>query len=288
MEKTVLYVLYHAGCTDGFGAAWAIHRHTGDQTPDGEVKYLPQGHSNQAPRTNPEAELLIVDFSYPLETMKRLHRRHEGRVTLLDHHLSARNELEHAMPNCIFDMNESGATMAWEYAKTRWKGREPLPELLAYVRDQDLWKWEMPLSKEVSAAIESHKYSFRTWDAMTSPDAIEELKIQGVHLRRSSDIMVEKLTANAVVMEIQGYRVPAVNSPSKGSEIGNALLEKYPEAPFAATWATVPGPDGTTKERWSLRSRPDFDVTEVAMKYGGGGHPQAAGFIIETGTKPGI
>jgi nanoRNase/pAp phosphatase (c-di-AMP/oligoRNAs hydrolase) len=46
-----------------------------------------------------------------------------------------------------------------------------------------------------------------------------------------------------------------------------------PSAPFAAVWFAR---DEHT-DVWSLRSRGDFDVSEVAKKYGGG-HKAAAGF----------
>lgn len=35
--------------------------------------------------------------------------------------------------------------------------------------------------------------------------------------------------------------------------------------------------------QWSLRSRGDFDVSEVAKQYGGGGHRPAAGFQTRPG-----
>jgi nanoRNase/pAp phosphatase (c-di-AMP/oligoRNAs hydrolase) len=38
--------------------------------------------------------------------------------------------------------------------------------------------------------------------------------------------------------------------------------------------------------KWSLRSRPGFDVAAVAKSLGGGGHAQAAGFVEERGSSP--
>ena len=52
------------------------------------------------------------------------------------------------------------------------------------------------------------------------------------------------------------------------------MLKKYPEAPFVGSYFE----DANGTRRWSLRSRPDFDVSEVAKKLGGGGHRQASGF----------
>ena len=39
-----IYVLYHAGCNDGFGAAWIAHKHLGDAQDGRRVRYLPQSY----------------------------------------------------------------------------------------------------------------------------------------------------------------------------------------------------------------------------------------------------
>ena len=53
--------------------------------------------------------------------------------------------------------------------------------------------------------------------------------------------------------------VPIVNATAHWSDVGEAMLEKYPEAPFVGAYFE----DADGARRWSLRSRPDFDVSEV-------------------------
>ena len=71
-----------------------------------------------------------------------------------------------------------------------------------------------------------------------------------------------------------------VNTSLLGSETCEALLGRHPEAEFAATYWERDG-----RRHWSLRSRADgdFDVSQIALKRGGGGHPHAAGFTEEPG-----
>ena len=58
------------------------------------------------------------------------------------------------------------------------------------------------------------------------------------------------------------------------SEIGEYLINTYPESPFAAIYFDV----SSTVRKWSLRSRSNgFDVSRLAKQFGGG-HPGAAGF----------
>ena len=86
-------------------------------------------------------------------------------------------------------------------------------------------------------------------------------------------------------------RIPAVNGlgPELNSEACGALLERWPQSPFAAAWWVDPK---TGRFTYSLRSRQTpgltYDVAALAARLdpprpgysGGGGHPQAAGFSL--------
>jgi hypothetical protein len=54
-----------------------------------------------------------------------------------------------------------------------------------------------------------------------------------------------------------------VNALLLGSEVGEELLKRYPEAPFVAIYFDR----GDGKRQWSLRSREDFDVAVVARLF---------------------
>ena len=48
----------------------------------------------------------------------------------------------------------------------------------------------------------------------------------------------------------------------------------YKDAPFSIVYHD----DQNGMRHYSLRSRGDYDVSEIAVRYGGGGHTAAAGF----------
>jgi len=76
---------------------------------------------------------------------------------------------------------------------------------------------------------------------------------------------------------IAGYQVPVVNLSDNISEVGNALCKRFPEYPFSVSYC-----DRSDGQRsWSLRSIGDFDVSDIAKKFGGGGHRNAAGFTTD-------
>ena len=92
---------------------------------------------------------------------------------------------------------------------------------------------------------------------------------------RYQSLLVAHVADRAGRGEIQGHRVPVVNCPNDlRSEVGHELLSRHPEAPFVAMWSV----DRNGFQGWSLRSRGLFDVSELAVTLGGGGHPASAGF----------
>jgi nanoRNase/pAp phosphatase (c-di-AMP/oligoRNAs hydrolase) len=111
-----------------------------------------------------------------------------------------------------------------------------------------------------------------TWDGLSLMTA-EEMAFRGEAILTYQETIVDALCRNARETWIGGHTVLAVNSPVLQSEIGERLAK---DAAFGAVWFV--GGNGETY--WSLRSRPPvgIDVSEVAKKYGGGGHVQAAGF----------
>ena len=259
-------VLYHKYCPDGFGAAYAAWLALGDT-----AEYIPMQYGGSVPDMPDIEWVYLLDFSFKKKDMEMLHREYGWeRVILLDHHESALDNLE-GMKNCHLDMNESGATLSWKWFHTH----EEVPLLMRYLRDRDLWKWEMPCSREVSAYIESLDFDFNVWyrfDRLLRKDFGYIVDV-GDHLLRLQKKYVRNILSTATLRKIDGYNIPTINSAILQSEIGHALLEEYPTRKFAGVWYEY-----GKRRKWSLRSREGFSVKEVAKKFGGGGHPQAAGF----------
>ena len=254
-------IIYHANCADGFGAAYAAWKRLGDK-----ADYRPAAHGTPPPAVAGR-RVTIVDFSYPRRTLLAMHEKADD-LLVLDHHKSALDDLE-GLPFARFDLDKSGAVLAWEH----WHDT-PVPDLLRYVQDKDLWSWELERSAEVSAALASHPMQFELWDRLE----IDDLQRDGVAILRFQDQLVAEICRSAGRRNIAGHDVPCVNSPVLQSYIGNELAK---DAPFAAIWHELP--DGG--RRYSLRSTdPDgLDVAEIAKRFGGGGHPRAAGYGVNAG-----
>lgn len=255
------FVIYHAGCPDGFGAAWAAWKSFGDG-----AKYIPCRYGDPPPaELGPDDEVYVVDFSFKRDVLIDLMGSVKS-LTVLDHHKTAEADLA-GLDGCIFDQDHSGAVISWNY----FHGDKELPKLLSHIEDRDLWKWEMKNSKEVSAALYAYDFDFKLWSEFA--DDVSRLVREGVVIMRLQRKLVAQTASSAILGEVGGYEVPIVCASQNVSEIGEYLCEQNPGRLFAAIYR-----DRGNKRQWSLRSRSGFDVSKVAEKYGGGGHAAAAGF----------
>lgn len=260
-------------CLDGFGAAWAIQQ----RWPGVPVVFA--GYDDEPPEVE-GLGVLITDFCYPEGVMRAMAAKAKW-IHVSDHHQTAEPVItsliqEHAIKG-TFDLNRSGAVLAWNYAQG--EGR-PIPWLLQYVQDRDLWKFEIDGSREVHAVLASIPRSYEDWTALAKrledparrPQVIAEGA--GILRARNSDI-ASTIAATARTMNIGGHDVPVANVPYLwASEVGHILGDGVS---FAATY--FDRADGMRS--FSLRSSPNgADVAKIAEKFGGGGHKHAAGFSI--------
>ncbi len=259
MEKPQLQqdptaVLYHADCADGFGAAWALWK----KYPD--ARYIPVKHGQPPPQGLDGAHVMMVDFSYRREVIEQL-AQSAASLLILDHHVTAQAALA-GLPYTYFDVKKSGAVLAWE-----WAHAEPVPWLLQYVQDKDLWQWRLPHSREMNAALASYPFDFQVWEGLTR----DVLKVEGRAILRREHSLIDKIVEESVLVEFEGETVPAVYSPVMTSQIGERLCQGFP---FCLIWHERDG-----LRYFSLRSKPGTaDVSALASRYGGGGHVNAAGF----------
>ena len=252
-------VMYHAECSDGFGAAWALWK----KFPS--ARFIPVKHGNSPPAGIAGRHVVIVDFSYPRETLEAMARETAG-LQVLDHHITAEKALA-GLPFAYFDQKKSGAVLAWEWAHT-----EPAPWLLQYIQDKDLWDWALPASREINAALASYPYNFHVWDELRQVT----LEAEGRAILRYENELVGKIAVEAALVSFHNETVPAVQSAVLTSQLGERLSAGYP---FCVIWHDRDG-----RRYYSLRSREDgADVAAIATSYGGGGHTHAAGFSVPLG-----
>lgn len=266
-----IVILYHAECNDGFGGAFAAWKKFGDS-----ADYIPIEHQRPLPEGLNGKQIFFIDISLENEQdIEKLTKNNES-VILIDHHKTNEEKLSF-FKEYSFDNNHSGAVLAWKYFHLD----KPVPKILLLVEDMDLWKWEYPETANFVAALALYDYNFETWDKIYS-DAEDDKKLReylskgeviNTYIKRIADDLIK----HAQKVTFEGYEVYSANvhHPIK-SFVGPVLREKHP--PFAITWVQ----EGD-RIHVSLRSNGMVDVSEIAKKYGGGGHKAAAGFSFPAG-----
>jgi uncharacterized protein len=256
-------VIYHANCTDGFGAAFAAWKLLGNR-----AEYYARSHGDKPPNVKGK-NVVILDFSFNNKTTKRLIKE-ANNLLVIDHHKSAMVEL-HDITNTHFDMTKSGATLSWEFFHP---GKES-PKFIQYITDRDLWKWELPYSKEFSAAFDMVPYEFEEFEKFEDDSVFDDAVKRGSFILAYSKTVVKKVCEKAVSRKYKGMDVLVVNSSHWMSEIGAKLS---PDCDFSLIWYYDHNDQNT---RVSLRSFHDHvDVSEIAKDFKGGGHRKAAGFTL--------
>lgn len=284
--------IYHGNCADGFAAAWVVRKYFNREVD------LVAGYYGYPPPPGIEGrDLVLVDFSYKRPELEQMAAAARS-ILILDHHKTAAEDLEpfkmadHHLPvsgmkpwlpysGCyaLFDMGRSGAGLAWDY----FFPDEKRPSLIDHIEDRDLWRFKLPGTRALHACLSSHPYDFEVWDWLimradeAGEDTVMEREGEAIHRKLLKDIG-ELLQVTTRRMVIGGVSVPVANLPSvMASEAGNIMAEGEP---FAATY--YEGPAG---RMFSLRSNgaAGADVSEIAKRYGGGGHRNAAGFKVPIG-----
>lgn len=289
--------LYHKNCMDGFGAAYAVWK------ADPSYQFVPMNYGDQLPDLTNCKELVMVDFSLPLNETKEL--MNKIKVIVIDHHETAQKNLESLIQDTdllakhdsdiFFNMNMSGAIMAWQYFHAKidqsgivYKTYDPVepPLLLKYIEDRDLWKHSIPYTEEINSYLFSfvdfETTTFKEFDNLlvklqsnlksfvTAGHAISVFKDKMVNFICQKHHITDFLCPDGRV-----FSVPIVNSCVFQSEVGNRLCQNYP---FSIIWFYD---HEKNSKIYSLRSSSDGEhVGNICGQFNGGGHKHAAGFSV--------
>jgi hypothetical protein len=283
-------VLYHASCADGFGAALAVYLRYLN-----EFEYVAVQYGEPAPDVT-DRHVIIVDFSYKKFELEEMAAKAKS-ILIIDHHKGAADELKDlptaykdndgafweitlqsespAYPkvSVLFDMERSGAMMAWQF----FQSDKEVPALYYYLQDRDLNKNVLPNTHELTAALRLQAFDFDVWRRFVEDGVFQNLIRDGEIALKARRVFIDAAKQRAFLGTFDddvATIVPIVNcDPSIFTEVVGELAVGYK---FAVGFSM-----GPKNVHISLRSTEDGDdVNEITKRFGGGGHPHAAGFRI--------
>lgn len=282
--------IYHGNCFDGFTAAWAVWKRFASA-----ADYFAANYNEEPPNVTGR-DVIIVDFSYKRPVLMAMAKAART-IFVLDHHKTAQEDLAGLLaercydPDALisaaefdathpiratFDMDRSGAGLAWDFFHSA-----PRPKVIDHVEDRDLWRFNLPFTREIHAAMSSYPFDFSAWDEIAVKCERGDLIAEGAAIDRKHLRDIDTLlNMTRTRISIMGHDVPIANLPvTMCSDAGNIMAKGEL---FAVTYY-----DGPSHRHYSLRSTDaGLDVSMIAKAYDGGGHRNAAGFRLPHGIAP--
>jgi len=219
-------------------------------------------------------KIFLVDFSFEYNDMVKLINNYN--IIWIDHHKSA---IESMSCHQVFGNQEVGrgaCELTWEYIFPEKK----IPLAVKFLSQYDVWNHsdERTLPFQYGMRIldtypnnqELWQSLFRVYNNGLTYDIIDQGETVLLYIEKENKI----LSKQSFKLEFEGYKCIAVNK-SGNSKMFDFVkdIDKYDiKLTFMYKYNS-----------WTIimyTSQDNVDVSKIALKYGGGGHKQAAGFQI--------
>jgi oligoribonuclease NrnB/cAMP/cGMP phosphodiesterase (DHH superfamily) len=216
--------------------------------------------------------LIITDVTPKKETIENILNRIQ--LLVIDHHKTSTHLFN--KDYAIIDMNKCATFLTYEWSYDIDKTVESYFPFVKLVNDYDLWKNEYEASRDLNILFTTlglEKFVERfTNNPSTNFDKCEQLLID-VEKENLNTAFKEALDNHRIYKDKWGNSFCLTFTERYNSEIGDYLLQKLNIEYVLMINAK--------KNKVSLRSKDNFDVSEIALKFGGGGHKNAAGFKLD-------
>lgn len=237
----------------------------------------------------PNEQVYIVDYSITPDEMRQLLSITKD-VTWIDHHKTAIEKyqgFEHEIRGVRYD-GISGCMLTYCYIHhmtARGEGEikpfdismtEDAPMFTKFIDDWDVWKFKYgDDTRYFQIAFNAYDFSpcADTWDMFLDNDGEQTLIEQGKIMIQYRDNWAKNYMKLGFETEFEGHKCFAVNLGCCNSEYFKSL----PEGEYEILMPFVFDGNVYTVSLYSTT----VDVSEIAKKYGGGGHKGASGFQIK-------
>lgn len=275
--------IYHNRDQDGYTSGAILKR----KYPD--IKLVGWDYSETIPWAlfTQGEEVIMIDISFKMPDMMKLLALTGGKLTWIDHHVSAYKEFEAYEDDAkygiqyVYEADRAACEVGWKY----FFPDEILPESVLLIGQYDTWRlngsyrwnaqilpFQMYMRLKCSAPEE---FPVELWE-----DDFEKMK--------------NYFVIGKSIMEYQAKENTKYAKQAFGAIIGGLRAICLNTTLFSSnTFASVWNPDlydfmlpfAYMNGKWKCSmytTKPDVDCSELAKARGGGGHKQAAGFEVKT------
>ena len=293
-SRFVHVVTHGPQCLDGVAAAVAVARYYAS---DYVTPYFCSHREINSVLTNlrcdpPAAihEVWITDISWSDAAVDRHLQTlidRGVRVYLIDHHRTTlerfnAGQFRVRLTACVLSESCAAARLVYEYLRQRDPSRgdnerfDALGTLIALADDNDRWLHQIPGSRELAATVSA-------MDGLDAYDDLLNVDARVTYTSRMCAAQERARTEMAHSFEVAEQSRVDWPVPDAGLTVATAVCAGY-SSEIADAWGkasskTVFAFFDTKGLTVSLRRSPDcsLDLSHLAAKFGGGGHPAAAG-----------
>lgn len=270
-------VFYHRADFDGIASAAIVKR----KYPEAELQ--PYDYGDDIDDGYLEGrDIVLVDCSFEPETMQ-LVADYATSFVWIDHHKSAIEGVaaSGATYDGLQEIGQAGCELTWRY----FMGGE-MPRVIYLLGRYDVFDLEadpkvLPFQYGMRSMAETEDPTSGIWDGLLQTTkaavaAVDAICKRGTVCFEYQQVQDEKaVKALSFTVELDGHVGIACNAAGKGSLLFESVFDKESMQLMIPFFM-----DKTGRWRVSLYSPQDggVDCSEIAKKYGGGGHRNAAGF----------
>ena len=271
--------LYHND-PDGCCAAAVVRRAMG---PALSLQPLEIGEPVPWDRIEANEQVVLVDYSFTAADMQRL--KAGRRFVWVDHHISSIGPLAAAMAGIPGERSTEGAAcvLAWR----TFFPAEPVPQAVALIGDRDTWRMQFPETRPFGEGLiqeELDPANDALWAPLLDDDRgrVQQLIELGRVLYEARLASLARIVAHyGFETRFEGHRTLAVNHRGSG-DMGEYIRQAGYAIGYCYVEVVRAGVLQTTVTLYS----DGVDVSEIARKFGGGGHRGAAGFQFLRSDRP--
>lgn len=262
-------MIIHDNDFDGFGAAMVAVQVLGQDA----VELVPARNGDDLPGDDlvVNRNVRMFDITYKRELMIIMADLSKS-LLVFDHHETAEMEYR-GLDFCRFEMDKSAVRMAWEYFHP--EGAAP-PEWVRLIEDRDLWRFRYGArTRNFRAYMQTWPRTVDGWLAAFRHPA-EEQQMMGAGVLAYQTRLVDSIARHATRLDWSGFGAVVVNTGTMCSDVGNRMLQLDEGAAIAICYYQTK--DGLWHHELRTRTNTGPHVGHLARAFGGGGHPNAAGF----------
>lgn len=280
-------VLHHSADLDGLCSRAIAHRALGDT-----ADYVGWDYGQDVPDLAPYSRVYVIDISLPPATMSA----NAEKIVWLDHHATAIKSCPSYLAGTRID-GVAACRLAWQWfngdrkaTKQDYVDRKVMePRAVQLLGEFDIWDKHDPETDPFQYGAQAEKSP--RWDAAlclegTSADGdgltpshyVDQVVDRGRAVLNYLDTINAKLIADrGFDVDFEGRRFLALNISIKGSMQFASGIKPEHDGCLAFSW----NGKGWGCSLYGVDHKRDLDLSPIAVKHGGGGHPGACGFLLD-------